>query len=288
MTNVLITGATGNVGIAILSALQKLDHQREVYVGVREPALANVALAGFDVKTVQFDFENSQTFTPALKNVDILFLLRPPQLSNVKTCFAPLIEVARQSGVRHIVFLSVQGVENSRFIPHHKIEKLIVDSTIPFTFLRPAYFMQNFTTTLRNDIVNHQMIYLPAGMARFTIVDVEDVGDVTAKIITDPQHYVNKSYDLTNNEALTFTDMADVLSKVIGKTIHFISPNVLQFFWTKRKENVPTMLILVMIMLHYLPRFQKTPPTTDCVLLITGHEPIAFATFAFSHRAMLG
>jgi len=287
MTRVLITGATGNVGIAVLSALQKLDHHIEIHAGVRDALLVNAALSGFDIKTVPFDFENTETFLPALKNVDLLFLLRPPQLSDVKTCFAPLIEVAQQSGVQHIVFLSVQGVENSSFIPHHKIEKLIVDSAIPFTFLRPAYFMQNFTTTLRNDIVNHQRIYLPAGTARFTLVDVEDIGDVAAKIITEPQHHVNKSYDLTNNETLTFADMADVLSRGIGKTILFISPNVFQYFWTKRKEKVPTMFILVMIMLHYVPRFQKTPPTTDCVLSITGHEPITFAHFVFSHRRLL-
>ncbi len=51
---------------------------------------------------------------------------------------------------------------------------------MPCTFLRPAYFMQNFTTTLPSDLVNHQRIYLPAGQAKFTI-DVEDIGDVTAK-----------------------------------------------------------------------------------------------------------
>ena len=49
----------------------------------------------------------------------------------------------------------MQGVEKNKIIPHHKIEKLIVVSKIPFTFLRPAYFMQNFTTTLSNDILNN-------------------------------------------------------------------------------------------------------------------------------------
>jgi len=81
-------------------------------------------------------------------------LLRPPQISDVKKYFAPLVETAKKSSIKHIVFLSVQGVDNSKIIPHHKIEKSIVDSKIIYTFLRPAYFMQNFTTTLRNDLVN--------------------------------------------------------------------------------------------------------------------------------------
>ncbi len=64
--------------------------------------------------------------------------------------------------------------------------------------------------------------------------------------------------------------MAEKINSGIGKTINFISPNLLQFFLTKRKENMPSVLILVMIMLNYFPRFQKTPKTTDCVNIISG------------------
>ncbi len=287
MTKVLITGATGNVGIEVLSALNKLDHQLEIYAGVRDTEFGNEKLSNFNIKTIKFDFINIKTYLPALKDVDLLFLLRPPQIADVKKYFAPLIEIAMQSSVKHIVFLSVQGVENSKIIPHHKIEKLIEDSKIPFTFLRPAYFMQNFTTTLRNDLVNNQRIYLPAGQAKFTLIDAEDIGYVTAKILTEPQSHINKSYELTNYETLTFTEMAEKISKGIRKTVKFISPNLFQFFWTKRKQNVPAMLILVMIMLHYFPRFQKAPKTTDCVKIITGQEPISFDNFVLTNKRQL-
>jgi len=287
MTNVLITGATGNVGIEVLFALKKLEHQLEIYAGVRDTEFGNEKLSNFNIKTIKFDFKNIETFFPALKEVDILFLLRPPQISDVKKYFAPLIETAKKSSVKHIVFLSVQGVENSKIIPHHKIEKFIVDSRIPYTFLRPAYFMQNFTTTLRNDLVNNHRIYLPAGQAKFTIIDAENIGSVTAKVLIEPQNHINKSYELTNNETLTFAEMAEKISNGIGKTIKFISPNLLHFFLTKRKENMPTMLILVMIMLHYFPRFQKTPKTTEWVKIITGQEPKSFDDFVLTNKNQL-
>jgi uncharacterized protein YbjT (DUF2867 family) len=287
MIKTLITGATGNVGIAVLSALQKLNHQLEIFAGVRDTEFGNEKLVNFNIRNIKFDFTNSETFASALQNIDLLFLLRPPQISDVNKYFAPLIGIAKQSPVKHIVFLSVQGVEKSKIIPHHKIEKLIVDSKIPYTFLRPAYFMQNFTTTLRNDLVNNQRIYLPAGQAKFTIIDVEDIGAVAAKVLTEPQNHINKSYELTNNETLTFTEMAEKISSGIGKTINFISPNLLQFFLTKRKENMPSMLILVIIMLHYFPRFQKTPKTTDCVKIITGQEPKSFDSFVRSNKIHL-
>jgi len=287
MLKVLITGATGNVGIEVLSALKKLDHQLEIYAGVRDTEFGNEKLSNFKIKPIKFDFMNIETFLPALKDFDVLFLLRPPQISDVKKYFAPLIETAKESSIKHIVFLSVQGVENSKIIPHHKIEKLIVDSKIPYTFLRPAYFMQNFTTTLRNDLVNNHRIYLPSGQAKFTVIDAEDIGSVTAKVLIEPKKHINKSYELTNNETLTFAEMAEKISKGIGKTIKFISPNLLQFFLTKRKENMPTMLILVMIMLHYFPRFQKTPKTTEWVKIITGQEPKSFDDFVLTNLKQL-
>ena len=279
MRNVLITGATGNVGIAVINALHKLDHQLVIHAGVRDTGRGNEKLADLKVKMIEFDFTESQTIGPAMANIDLLFLLRPPQIADVKKYFVPIIDAAKQSSVKHIVFLSVQGVEKSKIIPHHQIEKLIVESQIPYTFLRPAYFMQNFSTTLRNDLVNDQRIYLPAGQAKFTLIDVDDIGNVAAKIITEPQQHVNKSYELTNNETLTFGEMAAKLSKGLGKKIAYISPNLLQFYFTKRREKVPTMFIFVMIMLHNFPRFQKTPPTTQWVKTITGQEPKSFEDF---------
>ena len=287
MTKILITGATGNVGIEVLSALGRIAHHLVIYAGVRHSESGNERLARFNIKMVNFDFTDSQTFAPALQNIDLLLLLRPPQISDVNKYFAPLIEAAKQTSVKHILFLSVQGVETSRFIPHHNIEKLIVESNIPYTFLRPAYFMQNFTTTLRNHLLKYQRIYLPAGRAKFTIVDLEDVGAVIAKVLINPQSHVNRCYELTNKETLTFTEMAEKISNGIGKQIQFVSPNPVRFFLAKRKENMPTMLILVMIMLHFFPRFRKTPNTTDCVETITGRKPTTFDNFVHKNSKQL-
>jgi len=284
---ILITGATGNVGLSVLKALENYNNKLQIDAGLRNIATDRVKLQGFNVSLVSFDFENEATFKPALHNIDVLFLLRPPQLADVSKFFDPLIQAAVQAKIKHIVFLSVQGVENSKIIPHHKIEKLIVASKIPYTFLRPAYFMQNFTTTLHNDLVKNHRIYLPAAQTKFTIIDVEDIGAVAAKILTEPQSHINKGYELTNNETLTFAEMAEKISKGIGKTIQFVSPNLLQFFFTKRKENVPSMFILVMIMLHYFPRFKKTPSTSHWVKSITGQEPKSFDSFVLSNKKQL-
>lgn len=287
MTKVLITGATGNVGTEVIKSLQNINHKLNIYAGVRDFYSDKTKLANYNIKCLQFDFKDSKSYKLALTGCDILFLLRPPQISEVKKYFKPIIKTCIEMKVKHIIFVSVQGVEKSKIIPHNKIEKLIVDSKISYTFLRPAYFMQNFTTTLRNDLVNKKQIFLPAGQTKFTLVDVRDIGQVSAIIITNISRHLNKSYELTCKEKLTFSEMARMLSSHLGFKIEYKSPSLINFFLSKRKEKIPTMFIFVMIMLHYFPRFQNEPEMTDWVEKITGRQPITFGQFINDNKKLL-
>lgn len=84
MKRILITGATGNVGIEVVSVLKNLNAQLDIYAGARDTESGNEKLSDLNVKKIKFDFINIETFLPALKDIDVLFLLRPPQISDVK------------------------------------------------------------------------------------------------------------------------------------------------------------------------------------------------------------
>ncbi|GHB72594.1 SDR family oxidoreductase [Persicitalea jodogahamensis] len=287
MHRILITGATGNVGSDAIKSLHDLRLNYKLVAGVRNVEESRAKFADYDLDFVKFDFTDPATIEAALKQCDVLFLLRPPGLTDVGKYFKPLIDQAVASEVRHIVFLSVQGAPLNRFIPHHKIEKLITESGIPFTFLRPAYFMQNFTTTLREDLVERKQIFLPADNARFTLIDVRDIGAVAAQVLVRPDKYANKAFDLTSEEPLMFRQMAEKLSRGLGRTINYESPTLWEFFREKRREGYSMGLIVVMAVLHYLPRFQKTPPLSPWVEKITGSAPISFEQFVCDNSEVL-
>lgn len=283
----LLTGATGNVGIEIIKNLSGKSDEYRLIAGVRNPQSESKILNEYGVETVYFDFEDQTCFENAFTDCDTLFLLRPPQLADVKKYFEPMMAIAVAKNVGNIVFLSVQGAETNSYIPHHKIEKLIEQSGISYTFLRPAYFMQNFTTTLRKDLLENSRVFLPAGKAKFTLIDVEDLGLFASQVLKNPIVHRNKSYELTNHEQLSFGEMADILTQVLDKKVNFISPNLVFFFLEKRKERVPIIFIFVMIMLHYFPRFKSTPKTTNWIEEITGKKPKTFREFALANQDLL-
>ncbi|MEM9675490.1 MAG: NmrA family NAD(P)-binding protein [Bacteroidota bacterium] len=284
MKRVLVTGATGTVGREVIRSLRLHANQVYLVAGVRKSGDFRV---NDTAEEVRFDFDDSSSFDAALQDVDTLFLLRPPQISQAKKYFEPIISVAQKQRVKHIVFLSVQGADTNSVIPHHIIEELIKPSGIDYTFLRPAYFMQNFLTTLRKDLVEKHRVFLPAGKAKLTVVDVRDIGRVAAKRILHSEEYRNQAYDLTNQELLGFGDMAQTLTEGLEKPIRYESPNLLKFFITKKKQGIATSMVLVMTMLHYLPRFSSPPPLSDWVQKITGQAPYTFEQFVNDHRDQL-
>lgn len=278
MKRVLVTGATGQVGSAVIAALLAFD-AIVVLAAVRDVAKWR---GDARVQPVGFNFFDPASQDAALADCDSLFLLRPPELTGD---FGDLIARAQRHGIKHIVFLSVQGAERNRFIPHHKIEQRLMSSGVPYTLLRPAYFMQNFTSTLHDELVLRHRIFLPARNARFTLVDVADIGRVAALVLTRPgnQHH-GHAYTLTSQTPLSFQQMADQLTVGLGTRITYESPNPWHFYRTLRQAGQEPGLILVMLLLHMLPRFTGTPPVTNTVTEFTGQAPVEFAQFVAVHR----
>lgn len=286
MKSILITGATGTIGVETIRGLRKIDTKHRIIAGVYHPENSRASLAPYKVNEIRkLDFTDPSTFHAALKDVDIVLLLRPPQLADVPKYFEPFLEAMSDLQVNQIVFLSVQGVENQKSIPHHKIEKLIQHKRLKFVFLRPSYFMQNLTTTLIHEIRAKGEIFIPAGSLEFTWVDARDIGLVGAHTLNCFDKYENQSFVITGSECKGFKEVAAMLSSITSRQITYTSPNLVKFFREKRKLGMQKMMIFVMIMLHYLPRFSKKKAELfDTVKQITGHDPGSLEAFIRRER----
>lgn len=278
MKRILVTGATGNIGLELVHYLGQ--SQAEIIVAVRNPEKAKKTFKQYpDLLYREFDFENESSYVTAFHQIDILFLLRPPHISEVEKIFRPILNTAKKSGIQKIVFLSVQGAEKSKVIPHHKIEDLIRELEFRYIFVRPSYFMQNLTTTLLPEILKNKRITLPSGNAKFNWIDIKNIAEATSVLILDFDQYQNQAFEITGNENKNFTEVARLMTVISGESIAFKSVNPVSFYFQKKREGVPSGFALVMCILHFLPRLQPEPIISDNYQKLTGKDPNTLQEF---------
>lgn len=209
---ILVTGALGNVGAEIVKRLQAAGSPfRAADLSVEKVQ----ERFGDSVEAVAFDFSKKETYRAAFEGIETMFLMRPPQISDVKGVMLPALDAAQAAGVQHVVFLSLIGIEKAKFVPHYKVEEYLVNSPMAWTFLRASFFMQNLNTTHRLEIKEHDEIFVPVGKARTSFIDVRDIAAVAAIALSQPGHE-NKAYELTGAEALDYWQAARVLSEALG------------------------------------------------------------------------
>lgn len=279
-TRILITGAPGNVGTEVVRELQELNILFRV--AARDAQHARKVL-GSNIEIVDFDFLNSDTYESAFKGIEHLFLVRPPTLSNVQRDIAPAIRAAVSLGVKHVVFLSIQGVEQNPIVPHYKIEQFILQTGVRYTFLRASFFMQNLTTTHVAEIRDDDEIALPVGKAKTSFIDVRDIAAVAVRALTEKEHE-NKKYTLTGAEALDYDQIAEKLSATLQRRIRYINPSIFTFIRRQMSQGQKLMYVLIMTALYTITRFGNAKHVTPDVQLILGRSPILFDQFAKDYR----
>ncbi|MFW5709632.1 MAG: SDR family oxidoreductase [Chloroflexota bacterium] len=279
-TRILVTGAPGNVGTEVVKGLIKKGAPLRIGAYSVEGARQTF---GDEVEIVHFDFLKPETFRQTFAGVDRLFLVRPPALSNVERDIAPAIWAAVGAGVKHIVFLSIQGVENNKVVPHYKIEQLVLQTGVSHTFLRASFFMQNLSTTHRSEIRDTNEIAVPVGKAKTSFIDARDIAAVAVRALTESGHE-NQRYTLTGSEALDYHEVAGKLSQVLNRPIRYTNPSVVKFLISQLRNGNRIGYALVVTALYTITRFGNAAKVTDEVHHILDREPISFDQFARDYK----
>ena len=279
-TPILVIGALGNVGTETVKQIQLAGYK--VRAADIDPAKVKDRF-GDSVESVQFNFTDPQTYAATFNGVEKMFLLRPPHISNIKRDMFPAIAAAKQAGVKHVVFLSLIGIENAKFVPHYKVEQYLQELHLQTTFLRCSFFMQNLNTTHRKEIKERSEIFVPVGNAKTSFIDVRDIGAIAARALTETGH-VGRNYDLTGSEALDYWQATKILSKTLGRQIVYRNPNPIHFFFATLRRGIPFAFALVMMGLYTSTRFGMAEPVTAEVEKIIGRKPITFEQYTQDYK----
>lgn len=274
---ILVTGASGNVGQYVIQNLLRFD-EKIVAAGTNTQKLKT--LFKNDVEIVEFDFTRPETFDIALKDVDRVFLMRPPHLGK-PTDLYPFLESIKKHSIKLISFLSLMGIEKNTIPPHYKIEKKIEELSIPYVHIRPGFFMQNISGIHAEEIKTKDMIYVPAGNSKTSFIDASDIGLAIATILHNSNQHINMKYTLTGAEALDYYQIATILSKVLDRKISYAKPSYFKYrSYYINKRKLDKAYVNVTVALYFMTRMGTAKAITSDYFDLVGKMPTSFEEFA--------
>jgi uncharacterized protein YbjT (DUF2867 family) len=219
---ILVTGATGRVGRQVVQQLVKRG--ADVRVLVRDPSKAGFP-AGVEV--VQGDLLDIDALRTAFTGVNTLFLLNAVAADEFTQALITL-NIARESGVERVVYLSVIHSDHFVNVPHFAVksgaERMIERMGFGATILRPAYFIDN-ELMIKDVIFNHGVYPMPIGSKGIAMVDVRDIAEVAAiELIRREQASAKlpiETINLVGPDTLTGSDVAAIWSDVLGRPVAY-------------------------------------------------------------------
>jgi uncharacterized protein YbjT (DUF2867 family) len=281
--SILVTGATGNIGSEVVKEL--LSDAPDVSIKAAVHSSQNVKKVKSDarVKVIQIDYNEPETVREALNGVDKLFLLTP-DVPNAADLASNVVIEAKKAGIKQIVKQSVMGAALEADVGtmrlHRQVEKFIEQSGIPFTFLRPNEFMQNFINFHSPSIKGNNAFYVPLEDAKVSLVDVRDIAGVAVKSLIDEDKHKNKTYLITGPEALSYHQVAEILSNTTGRKINYVNISDEEARAAMKEIGMSDWLINTVSELSEYFRKGKASEISPAVEEVTGNKPISFSQFA--------
>lgn len=276
-STLLVTGATGNIGRALVPLLQNAG--AKVIAGSRSGEAVNGAPGRV------IDYNDRAALEAAFQDVDTLFLLFP-LVPNKRELARNAVAAARAAGVKHIVRSSGAGADphasGSLVRLQGEIDQIVLDSGIPSTLVRPSNFMQNWVAYFAG-MVKSGTVYLSLAEGKTAFIDVRDIAAVDAAILLNPAAHAGKAYTVTGPEALGVTEVLAEINRATGSKAVYVPVPEAAAEASMKSMGMDDWAIDVMSSLNQATAAGATAQVTTDVERITGRKPRSFADFVRDH-----
>lgn len=212
MNTVLVTGATGNLGKAIVWSL--LRRGIGVRLATRTPEQVT-PIAG--VHAVWFSYEEPSSVRSGLNGVDAAILMAPPLDIRTPALLNPVIDLAVERQIEHLILVSTLGIDSDENAPLRIVERHLMKSGVPYTIVRPNFFMENFATGYLAQSILNGGFSLPAAEGRTSYISVADVAEVIETALVAELR--NREFNLTGPTALGSDEIAELFSVALDRQI---------------------------------------------------------------------
>lgn len=281
---ILITGSTGTIGSALVRQLA----QQHVSVNAltRDPSKTNFPSG---VTAVAGDMLDVESMRKALRGVSTLFLLNAVSTQELTEAVLTL-NLARDAGIKSLVYFSVFNGEPFTDVPHfttkHAVERMIAQTGIPATILRPNCFMQNDAVYFKDALLGPGLYPFPIGEKGVSMVDVRDIAEVAAGAVLQreqaPQALPTEVIHLVGPDALTGPGIAKIWSSLMNKPVSYTGSDT-RSFEARLAHHAPGWMAMDMRLM--LDRFcsdgmAATAADVDKMTQLLGRSPCSYADFA--------
>jgi uncharacterized protein YbjT (DUF2867 family) len=256
----LVVGGTGKTGRRVVERLVACGGPVRVGSRSGEPP---------------FDWENPDTWEPALQNVESVYVSYYPDLAvpGAVEAVSSFADVATRSGVRRLVLLSGRGEPEAE-----RAEAAVRDSGADLTILRSTWFMQNFSEDYMLEHVLSGEIRLPAGDVPTPFLDADDIADVAVAALTEDGH-AGQLYELTGPRSLTFAEAAAEIAGAAGREIRYVPVSLEEHAAEAAQHGVPAEVVELLTYLFAEVVDGRNANTTDGVRRALGREGRDFAEY---------
>ena len=221
---ILITGATGNISSGIIAQIKGTEHR--FLALVRHPGKAE-ELKRQGVEPRVGDLEKPWTLGPAFAGADTVWVLAPPGPRAPEQC-SNALWAARQAGARHVVRMSAIGAAHTAPTINSRLHALsdaeLIASGIPFTILKPHFFMQNLMMAAQS-VAQQGAMYLAVADGKMGLIDSRDISDFAVHVLTTEGHE-GKTYTLTGPASLTLHQVAAAIGEAVGMEVKYVPVGV--------------------------------------------------------------
>ncbi|MCA1655414.1 MAG: SDR family oxidoreductase [Pseudonocardiaceae bacterium] len=237
---IVVTGATGQLGRRVIEGLLARVPANELVAAVRSPEKAtDLAAAGVQVR--EADYDRPETVDSALKDANIVLLISANVPGKRVAQHAAVVDAAKRAGARHLVYTSAPHADTTDLVvaPEHKAtEQLILDSGLPFTFLRNGWYHENYVATITRAATTGEVVGV-AGNGRVASAARADYADAAVAVLTGEGHE-SRIYELSGDTAWTYAELAAEIAKVAGRPVAYRDLTPEQLRATLVEAGTPT------------------------------------------------
>lgn len=264
---ILVTGGTGKTGSRVTELLRQSGFA---------PRVAARGAQGAD--GARFDWHDATTYAPALEGVRAIYLVAPTDTGDPMSAMRGFLEMALERPIERLVLLSASSLEAGGPMMG-AVHAFLRDRAPHWFVLRPTWFMQNFSqgphaATIRDE----NAIYSATQAGRVPFIDADDIAACAVAALTGS--LPNRDAILTGPQALSYDEVAAILSETLGRTIKHRRLSEDELSARYLSLGLPPDYAPILARMDTAIAGGSEDRVTDEVQTITGHAPDSFRAFA--------